>query len=392
MKRKRIPLLIAGSAMLAVLFAFLANRSPTEHRSARETIDGQTNQPSTEDLDTGGPQGKSTASQVSVEQVNQQIEHARSQLASAASVEQARQILNDLKNRLLSLPPEVASAAIASFLREPDRDVATGIEFKVGRGGSLSGHPSLRVALLDWLAEIDPARAGELAEQVLATPTHPDEWAVCLRNYARAHPGNDNREFLRTKTEEMIRNPVWRENPSVGFLESFDVLVHAHATESAELLGTLVADKSPKGKALAHAAYLAMDRLAIREPVAMMQQFAAHPEISKARGPMVANMFARADLRDPDQRALVRAYLLDPSRTQQELRAFAGVYPNNNYAISKNLLSTPSTAKGTDLAAHDRAALAIVTRWLNDPAFASVKPHIQTMQQRLSTFVGQASK
>ena len=107
---------------------------------------------------------------------------------------------------------------------------------------------------------------------------------------------------------------------------------------------------------------------------------------------MVANMFARADLRQEDQRDLVRAYLLDPARTEQELRAFAGVYPNNNYAISKNLLTANTTAQGADLAAHDRAALVLVTQWLNDPQFESVKPHIQPMHRRLTTFVGQAGR
>lgn len=320
------------------------------------------------------------------------LDKALAALRAAGTPEEARNALAALRSFLGSLPAGLAGEAIAGYLADPAKDAATKIEFAVGKGGMLEGHPSLRVALLDWLGEIDPQRAGAVAASILATPTQPDEWAVCLRNYAKANPGEAGRGFLRDKAEEMIRNPQWRAEPSVGFLEAFDVLVHVGATESAGLLGELVADRADGGRALAHAAFLALDRLTIREPVAMLGEFAARPQLAEARPEMVANLFARADLREPAQQQLVRDYLLDPARSAPELAAFAGVFPNNNYAVSNNLLTETRTPRGDELAVHDAAALAIVESWLAEPAFEPVKRYLATMRERLANFVGQAGR
>lgn len=316
-----------------------------------------------------------------------ELEEGLAALREAGNAQDARQILADLRAYLDILPADLAADVIAGFLGDPFRDAATGIPFAVGEGGSLEGYPSLRVALLDWLLESDAARAGEVAEEILAAPTHPDEWAVALRNYARAVPDVGSREFLRRKTEELIRNPDWRAEPSIGYLHAFDVLVHTRATQSSPLLAELAADTSEEGRARAHASFLTLDRLTIREPVAMMRQLAARPELIKARDRMVANMFARADLRSAEQRELVRDYLLDPSRTNQELEAFAGVYPNANLMISNNLLTRTPRRSGEELRAHDAAVLPIVEEWLEAPDFAPVRKHLETMHERLRTFV-----
>ncbi len=320
------------------------------------------------------------------------LHRAPAALKSAASTADARKILADLRSYLDSLSPDLAAAVITSFLADPANNAATRIDFSISQTGFLDGHPSLRVALLDWFGQIDPRQAGVVAAQILATPTDADEWAVSLRNFARAHPAAESQAFLRAKAEELIRNPKWRVNPSVGFFESFDVLVHTRATESTGLLSDLVSDRSPQGKPLAHAAFLTLDRLTIREPAAMMEQLAARPELTQARGEMVANLFARADLRDEAQRTLVRGYLLDPARTATDLTAFAGVYPNANFSISKNLLSENMTLSRDEITARDAAALAIVNAWLADPSFEQVKPHLTTIHQRLTTFVGQTAK
>lgn len=317
----------------------------------------------------------------------QRLQSARSALQSSASAEESRKILVGLQAYLVSLPPDLAASIITDFLTDPAADSTTKIEFAIDKNGSLCGQPTLRVALLDWLGEIDPQQAGVVAKLILATPTAADEWAVCLRNYARAYPGTDSNDFLHTKTEEMLRNPKWRINPSVGFFESFDVLVHTRATQSTGLLAGLVADRTPESKAIAHAAFLTLDRLTIHEPAAMIQQLTAQPDLVKARPEMVANLIARADLRDATQRQLVRNYILDPTRTGTELTAFAGVYPNANFAISNNLLTENTTLTHAEITARDTAALAIVNTWLADSTFEPVKPHLETMHQRLTTFV-----
>lgn len=74
-------------------------------------------------------------------------------------------------------------------------------------------------------------------------------------------------------------------------------------------------------------------------PRAALVLLAAHPELMEGREKTRANFFARADLRDPQQKALLESYLLDPRRSAQELQTFAGIFPNANYMISNNLLT-----------------------------------------------------
>lgn len=387
-----------AAALLMVVLAlviFYLLQKPRDHgaRGSQDSVGpvaapsppasfSKTNQPASPPATTVAPETNTT----------QALLTALAKLQSSTDINQSRKILAELRAYLDSRPPDLAAAVITRFLAAPANNAPTRIDFSISPSGFLNGHPSLRVALLDWLGQIDPRQAGIVATKILATPTDADEWSVSLRNYARANPSAESHSFLRAKTEEMIRHPAWRKNPSIGFFEAFDVLVHTHATSSTELLSELVIDRSPEGKPLAHAAFLTLDRLTLREPKAMMEQFTTRPELTQARGEMVANLIARADLREPDQQQLVRNYLLDPTRNVNELNAFAGIYPNANFAISPNLLSENITFSREEITARDTAALTVINNWLADPAFVPVKSHLLTIQQRLETYIEQAKK
>jgi hypothetical protein len=294
--------------------------------------------------------------------------------------------LKELRAELAVLPKDEAVALIRRFFRD-GKDRATGLDFEIAGDGSLSAWPTFRTFLLDALLAIDPSAAAELGREVLARPTSADEWALALRNVARGgEPGADD-EFLRRKTEELIGNPAWQAAPSIGYLNAFDVLVHVGATASTPLLSDLIQRKDRKD--LAHAGFLTLDRLVQREPVTMLERLAADRELQNSRPEMVAQQFARADLRDPAQREIVKAWLLDPARSGTELEALAGIYPNNNRFVSNNLLTREAGQTGEDLAAHDLEALQTVTAWASDPAFQSVRPTLDRMVSRLEGFVGE---
>lgn len=295
-----------------------------------------------------------------------------------------RESLDSLRGRLSAMTAAEAVAEIEDFL-ESGRDAATGLEFEIGPGGAMKAWPTLRVFLLDLLLEIDPVAAARIGREILAESTTADEWALALRNVARGEADDANSDFLRRKTEELISNPEWRASPSVGYLNAFDVLVHTRATGSSALLSGLIRDKGRRD--LAHAAFLTFDRLVQREPVDMLERLQADRALQESRPEMVAQQFARADLRDERQRALVKTWLLDPSRTPLELRNFAGTFPNNNKMISNNLLTTEERVSGEELREHDREVLAIVREWRENPAFEPVSEHIGTMDARLSEFV-----
>ncbi len=278
------------------------------------------------------------------------------------------------------------SAAIRHFL-DTKSDAATGQGFKIGAGGSLTEAPTLRTFLLDQLAALDPAAAAEYARTILETSNSPDEWAVALRNLARGDTSANARALLETKTGELLRNEAWQREPSVGYLEAFDTAVYLGGTSLMPALGDLVRKKD--NQAVAHAAFLTLDRLTINQPASTLAELNQHPEWMQGREETRANYFARADVSDEKQRQLVETYLLDPARSPAELQAFAGVFPNANFMISHNLLTETVTPDGAALRRRDLASLDVVNQWLADPRFATVKQPLTRTQQRLQEFTQQ---
>ncbi|HWA27394.1 MAG TPA: hypothetical protein VG734_17195 [Lacunisphaera sp.] len=321
--------------------------------------------------------------------VANQLAALPTQLRAANDAAASRRLLENFRQLLASLPAQVASREIQKFL-SAGTDAPTRLDIKIGPGGVLEDSSSLRVFLLDCLGRVDRPAAGVVAAQILANYTTPDEWAVCLRNYAWANPGAESEAYLQSKVLLLLNNPAWVREPSTGFLEAFDTIVYARGTSLVPELGTLVRD--PGNRATAHAAYLTLDRLTINEPAIMLKQLVEEPALMAGREQSRASLVARADVRDPAQRAAVERYLLDPARTASELSTFAGVYPNANYMISQNLLTTVATPTGAQLAAHDREALKVIEQWLADPRFEPIRPHVTQIRERLAVFVRQAER
>ncbi len=294
--------------------------------------------------------------------------------------DQAAQILAQLETQLESYPTDLATQAITGFLSSA-QDAQTELPFGIGKNGNLASHPSLRIALLDWLSSIDSVAAASYSKILLNTPTHPDEWAVALRNVARFSTTKDDRNYLRLKTEELIRNQDWQAKPSIGFLNAFDVLAHIKATESTPLLSEMV--QNPRRRDLAHASFLTLNRLARSAPLETLNQLIEDEELSSNLGPMLGNMVAHADLRDIKQQELVKRYMLAKHRTEKELRAFSGVFPNGNFFVSNNLLTSVPRANKKDRYERKKASLETINAWLQDPEFRSLSRHLVTMKNRL---------
>ncbi len=315
------------------------------------------------------------------------LQSAASALVTAQTAAARVQALAHLRAALATGNTNDTSAAIRRFL-DSKLDAITGLAFKIGGHGSLTEAPTLRTFLLDQLEQLDPAAAAAYARKVLNTSRSPDEWAVAFRNLARGDTGSEARALLATKTAELLRNESWQQDPSVGYLEAFDTAVYLGGTNLLSPLSDLVRKKD--NPAVAHAAFLTLDRLAINQPAETLAALSRHPEWMSGREETCANYFARADVGDAAQRQLVEAYLLNTSRTPAELQSFAGVFPNANFMISKNLLTDNATLDGTMLRQRDRTSLEVVTQWLADPRFEQVRQPLTTIQQRLQEFTRQA--
>jgi hypothetical protein len=289
-----------------------------------------------------------------------------------------------LRRRLSSLDPEAASRTVQGWL-DSGVDAPTHLGFSLSPDGRLKEAPTLRLFLLDYLIQIDPQAAGAYAEKILRFPNSPDEWAVSFRAYALAYPTPEAKAFLQRKVREMTGIQDWRENPSTGFLEAFDVIVYTRDKESTPELADWV--RQPDNRALAHAAYLTLDRLVQAEPTQVLGQLQLHPELLEGREGTRADYFARADVRDPQQRKVLENYLLDPARSTVELQKFAATYPNANYMVSYNLLTQTRTPTGDEIVARDREARRVVQEWMDDARFANLCPQLQVIKSRLEQFV-----
>ncbi len=316
-----------------------------------------------------------------------QLETTLAHLRNPADSATVHDELRKLESSLMGLPPAAAIATIQAFL-DSRKDVPTRLPFQVGFDGFLADWPSLRVFLLDLLARLDPKAAAACARGILASPTSSDEWAVALRNLAWGDTSPESRALLERKLAEMLAHEPWARSASAGFLEAFDVAVHLGGTNLLAPLSSLL--RSPDNPAVAHAAFLALDRMVIQQPAETLAVLQQNPDMMRGREPTRANYFARADVGTESQRALLERYLLDPRLQPSELNVFAGVFPNANYMVSHNLLTRLDTPDGTALTRRDRDALRVVGAWLGDPRFKQLQPQLQQIQQRLQTFVRQA--
>ncbi|MBN2505519.1 MAG: hypothetical protein JXQ71_02375 [Verrucomicrobia bacterium] len=327
----------------------------------------------------------SAAPSAAVELATSELGAVRRDLAQTPAT--ATRQLAELRRFLGGLPPAAAAAAIRAFL-DSKADAPTALGFRIRAGGSLEEAPSLRVFLLDYLAQVDPAAAAACGRDVLAEPGSPDEWAVALRDVARGDTSAGGRACVLEKTAQLLHHEPWQHQPAAGYLEAFDAAVWLGGTNLVPALGVLV--RKTDNPAVAHAAFLALDRLTLNDPAAILDLFQQHPELLTGREAARAGFFARADIRDPPQRAALERYLLDPALGDVELEHFAGLYPNANIMVSHNLLTQVRTPDHASLTARDAAALRVAREWLADPRFERVRPQLARAAQRLETFVRQA--
>jgi len=367
----RSKILLLAFAFVAVLaVVFWSGRSPSKTNSTKvnSSLGKQTN----------------SLAQPSAMHAGDRLRSHIDELLRTEDPAQVRSGLLALQQKLSSLRPDLASSIVRSFL-DSGADVPTQLGFKIGPEGQLKEAPSLRVFLLDYFIQVDPLAAAAYAERILSSSSSADEWAISLKAYALGHPKAEADSFLKTKVREMLANEVWANDASAGFLEAFDVIVYTRATEFSSSLADLLRQK--ESRALAHAAYLTLDRLIQGNPIEVLGQLQARPELLEGREYTRADYFARADLGDAQQRQLLENYLLASDRSEAELRKFANIYPNANYLISNNLLTPTTPVSGAALSERRRNALKVVREWSGDPKFAKIKAHVQVIKANLESIV-----
>ena len=166
--------------------------------------------------------------------------------------------------------------------------------------------------------------------------------------------------------------------------------VHVGGTSLAGELSTLAGRKD--NPAIAHAAYLSLDRLTLQQPAEMLDVLQRQPDLLNGREATRANLFARASVQDAKQRETLERYLLAPERGSTEVGVFAGIFPNANYMLSNNLLTQNTPPGRAVLEQRDREALHVIEEWIADPRFASQRPQLEKIHRRLTDYLNSSSK
>lgn len=281
-------------------------------------------------------------------------------------------------------------AAIVDFLKT-GADARTGNGFVIGEGGLLADATTLRVYLMDKLGrlcrEAGTGEALEVARQTLSDFGSADEWAISMRNVAWADP--DSRAFLEERVNAMIAHPQWRDHPSTGMLEAFDVIVHTGSMDVVPELGRLI---SLPESALGRASGVALDRLGASHPLELTSLLNRQPELLSGTPMVRADLFAHAGLGVPEQRRQLEDYLLRPDVDAAEREKFFSSLIQTGQFVSHNLI-TPLVPP--EEPAQAEARLEVLTRtvneWMRDDRFKAFANELSDLGETVNGIIEEIS-
>ncbi len=298
-----------------------------------------------------------------------------------------RKILQNLRAQLRAMPRDLAAHAVAAFL-ETGQDWVTGLGFTIGSGGTLEDAPTLRVALLDLLGQFDPEKAIALARKIFASPKNPEEYALGLRALGWQNAEGEYSGELRQHFLSLLDRSEWLQNPSLGFLQAFDVSVHLGGREEIAALASVMkltdANGAPTALGATHAAFLALDRITQAAPRQTLELLADATLLNWAPAHRGA-LLARADVSEPEQRARLELCLASLAQAPEAAASFANLFPHRDLDVTPSLITGLDPVPGHDaLAASDTAALKAVNEWLTAKTFPELESHLRRISERLS--------
>lgn len=305
------------------------------------------------------------------------------ELLASADPGEALEVLRALQDELGELPPEAARALLLRIL-ESGTDIETGLPFAVASDGFLNAYPSLRLFALDALGRLDPQLARDVAEVALSGPkTSAEEYALHLRNILKTADGDPAaREQFSLHLEELLTHEPWLANPSDGFAEAHDLIVHMGLSELTPLLVDNLA--LAEAEAIRKPAFLALDRMAHNDPAAVLPQVAQDWSALDAEPYARAGLVARADLSDSAQSALAEDYLLQGAAGVEEQTYFFEMLPNLNQTIGPGLAGNPASTRPVETVEALKQTRAQLDRWKQDPRLLHLRAPIEAAADRVA--------
>ncbi len=296
-----------------------------------------------------------------------------------ASPEQAARLLRALRARIRELPDEEAAAAIIAFLKSGE-NASLGLPFVVGADGMMDLVPTMRLALLDLLPSVDPVAALEMARSIMERRTSPDEYAIALRNLAWNDLDGDLRGELAGWFIDLLESH-WRNQPTAGFLESFDIAVEVGGAEIFSRLVSLTENASDSD--ISPAAFMSLDRMVLRDHSLLTAALAADPQWMSFAPQQRASLLSRLDITRPTEREVFSRYLSSSSHGAGELEYFAKVFPNRNYLYGHRLVTADDATPTINEVAAADAQVADALAALETSASAEAAETIRKIRDRL---------
>jgi hypothetical protein len=280
-------------------------------------------------------------------------------LATRPGREAVLRLLQEFSARWLQSDPDRAAATLREFLLSGE-DLGTGLDFVVGEAG-LEEWPSLRAYLLDLLGKIDPEMASRYGlETVIPAKNSTVEYAVSLQILWNHGGAEQPTPELTQAWLGLLQKPDWSARPDAAWLESLDFASRIPAAAPAFLRSSTAWLAQPaEVPARVAAVDLALERMAEREPVATMGALVQDPGLlGEGRGRYQrSQIFARADLTNPEQQRLLAHYLEGLDAQSAEARFFFQSFPCHNFSVGPGLSGQPRLASAMEIMEGDRAAL-----------------------------------
>jgi hypothetical protein len=380
-------LLVAGIACLLTLLAFWIFSPPEGGLSSSNSTVGRSTVPRTEPIpevseDDPGRAGEEPVVHPPDPVLRTELLALQQKLAARPGREAALWLLQEFFARWLKADPDRAAATLREFLRSGG-DQATELGFVVGEAG-LEEWPSLRAFLLDLLGKIDPELASRYAlETVIPAKNSTVEYAVSLQILWNHGGAEEPTPELTEAWLGLLQKQDWSARPDAAWLESLDFASRIPAAASAFLQSSTAWLAQPaEVPARVAAVDLALERMAEREPVATMGALVGNPGLlGEGRGRYQRpQIFARADLTDPEQQRLLARYLEGLDSRSPEARFFFQSFPCHNFSVGPSLSGQPRLASAMEIMEGDRAAL----RWLESGQTSSwARRHAESVAELL---------
>ena len=288
-----------------------------------------------------------------------ELQTLKSRLAQKPDRETVLRLLREFTQKAFSANPDAAAAALLEFLQSGE-DLSTSLGFVVGEAG-LDEWPTLRAYLLDLLGKIDLDAAAQYAlANIIPFKKSTPEYAVSLQILWNDGGAEKPSPELSAAWLGLLQKADWAAKPDAAWLESLDFAsrIPEATPEFLKASTDWLADPENVAERVG-AVDLALERMAVQEPVAIMEALLRDPSLlSLGRGIYArSQIFARVSLNDSKQQKLLARYLerLDPA--SQEADLFFSAFPCHNFSVSPGLSGQPKVNSSREIIASDRGAL-----------------------------------